>query len=83
MLQAIIKLTESPRGQQAFKAQPGELVLPHRAAAEDESAKTVEEETTPDNLEVKKDDPNMLRKRVTEKELRKSVTNDGIDGAVQ
>lgn len=82
MLKALIKLTESPRGQQAFKAEPGELVLPVRAAP-DEPAETKEESTAPDNMEVKKDDPDALRKRVTEKELHKSVILDGIDGALK
>ena len=77
MLKALIKLTESPQGQQASKAEPGPLVMPSRAAQE--TAPVVEAES--DSMQTKKDDPDALRKRVTEKELRKSVVAEpGMDG---
>ena len=76
MLKALMKLTESPQGQQAFKAKPGPLILPTKAT--EETAEVVEVEA--DNMDVKKDDPNALRKRVTEKELRENVGEEGMDG---
>ena len=76
MLKTLIKLTESPQGQQSFKAEPGPLVLPGRAA--EEVAPVVEAEV--DSMDLKKDDSDALRKRVTDKELRKSASEGGIDG---
>ena len=76
MLKTLIKLSESPQGQQAWKADPGPLVLPSKAAEE----VVPSEEVEADNIQTRKDDPNALRKRVTEKELRKSVQEEGIEG---
>ena len=76
MLKTLIKLTESPQGQQAFKAEPGPLILPGKAT--EESAPFVDD--GPRSIDVKKDDSDALRKRVTEKELKKSVSEGGMDG---
>lgn len=74
MLKALIKLTESPQGQQAFKAEPGPLMLPSKVTLD--TAPVVE--AGPDNMDTRKDDPDALRKRVTENELRKSVQEGGM-----
>ena len=63
-------MTETPMGQQVLNAKTGPLVLPAKAA--DETKDIIE--TDPDSMEKKKDDPNALRKRVTENELRKTVS---------
>ena len=76
MLKTLIKLTESAQGEQAFKREAGPLMVPGKAA--EERASIVD--SGPDGMGVKRDDSDALRKRVTEKELKKSMSEGSMDG---
>jgi hypothetical protein len=86
MLKALVKLTESPRGQQAFLANPGPLVAPtqdhdQQSSGSTNTVGTVEEEIQPDSLQTRKDEPDALRKRVVEKEmLQHGSAEEAVEG---